>query len=117
MSPVERNWVALAEEVRARRAELELTHQDIAASGGPSRATMSIIENAQRDAYQKRILGKLEAALRWQPGTVRAILDGADRAPAEGTGAGTALQYLEATPGLSSRDLDLLLRFARVLLR
>lgn len=68
----------LADRVAARRGELGLTHREMQFAGGPSPATMSLIEGAGRDSLQVGIAGKLEKALQWAPGSVRAILAGGE---------------------------------------
>lgn len=89
----------LADRVAARRGELGLTHRDIQAAGGPSPATLSLIEGSGRDSLQVGIAGKLEKALRWTPGSVRAILAGREPTPlATAVALGTATESNSALP-------------------
>jgi hypothetical protein len=76
-----KNWARLAEAARDRRSELGLTQEDARAAGGPSTATMRLIEGALQDGYTPAILRRLEVALRWTPGSVRAVLAGGDPVP------------------------------------
>lgn len=77
----------LADRVEQRRGELGLTQRDVQAVGGPSPATMSLIEGAQRESIQVGVAGKLERALQWAAGSVRAILAGGEPTPLEGAAA------------------------------
>jgi hypothetical protein len=76
-----KDWARLAEAARDRRFELGLTQEDARAAGGPSTATQRLIEGALQDGYTPAILRRLEGALRWEPGSVRAVLAGGDPAP------------------------------------
>lgn len=64
-----------------RRNHLRMTQEEVKAAGGPSTATMRLIEGALQDSYRDVILGRLEDALRWEPGSVAAILSGGDPTP------------------------------------
>lgn len=77
------DWSRLARLVVERRNELGMTQADVQAAGGPSQATMYLIEHAGRTRYQARILNSLERVLRWRPGSVRAVLEGGDPTPIE----------------------------------
>jgi hypothetical protein len=79
-----------------------MTQQDVQAAGGPSVATIRNIEGAHQTGYRREVLGRLEQALRWAPGSVQRILDGGDPEPlAVGT-------PLDAGPGLIRQALDAL---------
>lgn len=71
-------WERLASHILERRKALKVTQQDVRAAGGPSTATMRLLEGAHQDNYQPRILAQLERGLRWEPGSVRAILAGGE---------------------------------------
>lgn len=71
-------WQRLGEYVTRRRNELGMTQGQVQAAGGPSVATMRLIEGAMQQSYQGRILGGLEQALRWSPGSVANILNGGE---------------------------------------
>jgi len=75
-----RGWVRLAEFTRERRVELGLTQEDVRAAGGPSTATMRLIEGALQERYQLSTLRDLERALRWGRGSAASILDGGEPA-------------------------------------
>jgi hypothetical protein len=77
------DWQRLAACVRDRRSDLGLTQEETAAAGGPSTATLRLIENGRQGGYRPAILRALERALQWERGSVRAILDGGDPAPAD----------------------------------
>lgn len=70
------DWNRLAKRVVERRTLLGLTQEDVRARGGPSTATMRLIEGALQSTYRPSILRRLEAALGWTAGSATAILDG-----------------------------------------
>lgn len=69
-------WQRLAHAVTTRRTALGLTQAQVAAAGGPSAGTMRLIEGALQNNYRDSILGRLERALLWAPGSVNAVLHG-----------------------------------------
>lgn len=75
------DWQRLAEQVTRRREQLGLTQGQVHSAGGPSVATMRMIEGGLQRSYRGNILGRLEKALRWKPGSVEAILNGGDPQP------------------------------------
>jgi hypothetical protein len=77
------DWPRLAAFVRDRRADLGLTQEDVRSAGGPATATMRLIEGGLQDRYLPAILARLEDALRWRRGSVRAVLAGGDPVPLE----------------------------------
>lgn len=93
-----KDWPRLANEVRTRRTELGLTQEDARAAGGPSTATMRLIEGALQDAYTPAILRRLEGAMRWRPGSVRDILAGGDPVPLDGAPSAPALAPAPVLP-------------------
>lgn len=86
MAPDDHDWRRLADYVARRRNELGLTQAEVQAVGGPSAATVRLIEAARQDGYRDVILGRLEAALRWAPGSVGAILSGHEPTPSDRRG-------------------------------
>lgn len=64
--------------VIARMEELGLTQQDVAASGGPSTSTLTLIAKGEWDPGRLAAtsLRKLDAGLQWTPGTARRIWHG-----------------------------------------
>ena len=76
-----KDWERLAEFVRERRVELGLTQEDARAAGGPSTATMRLLEGALQHSYQPATLRDLENVLQWGRGSVRMILAGGDPVP------------------------------------
>jgi hypothetical protein len=81
MAPTSDRWQRLGERVASRRTQLGLTQGQVHAAGGPSVATMRLIEGALQDGYRGSILGRLEQALAWEPGSIDAILDGGEPTP------------------------------------
>jgi len=75
------DWPRLAAFVRERRTDMGLTQEDVRAAGGPSTATMRLIEGGLQGAFQPATLRDLEDALRWRRGSVRAVLSGGDPVP------------------------------------
>lgn len=71
---INEDWQALAEAVKAEREDQGLTQEQIANMGGPSTATMRLIEGAMQAGYRARTLVSLERALGWPRGRVRRIL-------------------------------------------
>lgn len=66
----------LARYVRERREELGLTQEEVATRGGPSTATLRLIENAAGAAYKAKSLRQLEDGLGWARGSAIAVLGG-----------------------------------------
>lgn len=81
MNEIAEDWRRLATYVNKRRHLLGLTQQDIRSLGGPSTATMRLIEGALQDSYRPMVLSSLEKALRWAPGSIEAILAGGEPTP------------------------------------
>jgi hypothetical protein len=78
MAAKEPDWDRLAELVRERRVELGMTQEDARSAGGPSTATMRLLEGALQRSYQPSTLRDLEKVLQWERGSVRRILAGGD---------------------------------------
>ena len=74
----DRDWDRLAEFTRERRTELGMTQEDVRAAGGPSTATMRLIEGALQPGYQPATLRDLEKVFQWERGSVARILAGGD---------------------------------------
>lgn len=77
----EQGWKRLAEAVRQRRDDRGWTQLDLATRGGPSIDRIQAIEGVRTDGYSPRTLAKLERALEWRQGSVRAILAGGSPSP------------------------------------
>lgn len=69
----DRDWPRVAKVVLDRRIFLGMTQEDVRAAGGPSTATMRLIEGAFQDSYKPHVIRSLEQALRWQAGSVERI--------------------------------------------
>ncbi len=87
--------LALAEAVKARRAELGLTHEDVLAADGPSGVTLTKIESAKGSPPRALTLKRLDTALQWEPGSAARVLSG-----------GTPLPVRMTPPALSGEELD-----------
>ena len=81
MSPPD--YPRLGRYVRERRTDLGLTQEEIATRGGPSTATLRLIEGG-KGPFRAKSLRQLADALHWTPESPRAILAG--REPAEEAG-------------------------------
>lgn len=77
-APDERHWQQLATYVTQRRTQLRLTQAQVQAAGGPSAATVRLIESAGQTSYRPAVLAALESALRWPEGTIERILNGGE---------------------------------------
>jgi transcriptional regulator with XRE-family HTH domain len=80
---LQRDWQNLARLTRERREELGLTQEDVAKSGGPSTATIRLIESKGAQSYRPKTYHQLEAALQLRPGSVRSALNGGPFWPRE----------------------------------
>ena len=69
-------WQRLGRCVRERRNELGLTQAEVYAAGGPSPATLYLLESGQRDSYRPRLLRGLERAMGWQAHSITVVLAG-----------------------------------------
>lgn len=87
-------WERLAQLVRARREHEGWTQLDVVTRGGPSLDRLQAVEAARHTRYSPRTLGKLERALGWGAGSIRAILEGGE----------PTLAQDDATPRRESAD-------------
>lgn len=78
-----KDWRRLARYVRDRRDDLGMTQEDVRAAGGPSTATMRLLEGALQESYQPVILQRLEKVLGWRRNSVQAVLAGGEPVLAE----------------------------------
>lgn len=62
--------------VNKRRRELGLSLDDVAAGGGPSQVTVSNIEQGSTNRPHFGTFAKLDAVLKWQPGSAARAFDG-----------------------------------------
>jgi transcriptional regulator with XRE-family HTH domain len=84
--------------VKARRDQLGLSQREVADQGGPSDSTQTVIERGDVRPVSQLTLKKLDAALRWEPGSAKAILGGGDATPLERAAALPPGSYV-AAPG------------------
>jgi transcriptional regulator with XRE-family HTH domain len=77
------DWRRLADAVVARRVEMGMrTRQALAEALQMSARNLGDIEKARRTSYDPATLARLEQVLRWEPGSVDAVLAGGDPKPA-----------------------------------
>lgn len=74
------DWERLGRYVRHRRdKELDMTQLDVQTAGGPSTATMRLIEGGhQKQGYSSMTIAALETALGWKHGSATKILVGGE---------------------------------------
>lgn len=101
-----RNWAAVAEAMRSRLAELDMTQAELIQRS--RLAPMTIRELLYNTAQRRRsdqTLAALSAALGWPPGYLRAVADGRDPGdPDAGDPVLTGLAELkEAVAAINSR--------------
>lgn len=66
----------LAEAVKARRHELQLSQLDVWQNGGPSNTTLTAVENGLVETLTRTTARKLDAGLQWPEGTAKRIHEG-----------------------------------------
>ena len=71
----------LAQAVRARRAQLDLSQLDVWQAGGPSNTTLTEIENGRVEALTRTTAKRLDLGLKWEPGSARRVWEGGEPAP------------------------------------
>lgn len=77
------DWDRLGAEVARRRGHLGYTsRREFAEATGFPQKTLSDLETHKRENFDRSTLGRLDRALRWQPGSAQAVLDGGDPKPA-----------------------------------
>lgn len=74
--------------VKMRRLSLGLSHDEVKQAGGPSDTTVSKIENDAAGVPARITLQRLDTALRWEPGSARAVMDGGQPTPIADSPAG-----------------------------
>jgi transcriptional regulator with XRE-family HTH domain len=79
--PDAQDWPHLGRLVRERRTDLGLTQAEIHGAGGPSPATLYLIESGRRGSYRPQVLRRLERALGWRAGDIRRVLAGGQPEP------------------------------------
>lgn len=67
--------------VQRRRQELGLSQADVGLAGGPSDATVRRLEQGLMDKPRFVTLSKLDAPLRWHPGSANRAFEGGDPTP------------------------------------
>jgi transcriptional regulator with XRE-family HTH domain len=74
--PDRQDWSRLGRLVGERRTDLGLTQAEVHSAGGPSPATLYLLEAGRRGSYRPQILRRLERALGWRAGSIRRVLAG-----------------------------------------
>jgi transcriptional regulator with XRE-family HTH domain len=74
--PDRQDWSRLGRLVRERRTDLGLTQAEVHGAGGPSPATLYLLEAGRRGSYRPQVLRRLERALGWRAGSIRRVLAG-----------------------------------------
>lgn len=67
--------------VEQRRLELELTQLEVQAAGGPSNTWQTLIENGRLENLTRVTAKRVDAGLRWEPGSARNVWNGGDPIP------------------------------------
>ncbi|GAA1881118.1 hypothetical protein GCM10009836_72980 [Pseudonocardia ailaonensis] len=68
------NWSALARAVAGRRARLGIAQDELVTYGGPSAATLRLVERGGGTNLRALTFDRLDHALRWTPGVSRRVL-------------------------------------------
>ena len=72
-------WESLAEHILNRRIQLGYYKRPaFAEASGISLRTLSDLENARRENYDRNTVAAIEHTLRWAPGSINAILEGGE---------------------------------------
>ncbi|WP_344411788.1 hypothetical protein [Pseudonocardia ailaonensis] len=118
------DWLALARAVTARRTRLALAKDQLVTRGGPTAATLRLIEAGRGGNFHEQTYGRLERALKWRVGTCAALLGG-QLCPHQAVGAAAedtvALEIISAVEAARRAVLaiqpasDLTVRAARAL--
>lgn len=110
------NAQRLADAVLARREELALTQLEVAAAGGPSNTTLTVIENGLTANLTNATAKKLDRGLQWAPGSARTVWLGGDPTPLETSGRLSLeieAELLKLTPSVAETVRAALLRDQR----
>lgn len=76
------NAERLGKAVLARREELDMTQLDVWQAAGPSNTTLTKIESGNATSLARSTARKLDAALKWEPGSARRVWEGGEPRPA-----------------------------------
>jgi hypothetical protein len=77
-----------------------MTQADIQETGGPSTATLRLIEGGKHTEFRSSTSGPLEKALQWEPGSIDSILAGGNPTPLSPTIGGVGI-----TPSVGMRGV------------
>lgn len=99
------NAQRLAEAVRARREELDLTQLDVWMVGGPSNTTQTEVENGRLERLTRTTARKLDHALQWEAGSARATWEGGNPTPLLAPGMSSSASR-ELREQIAAADLD-----------
>jgi hypothetical protein len=92
----------LAEYVRRRRDQLDLTAAEVYARGGPAPNVLSRIENGRARSLDRHTYPRLDHALGWEDGSARRTVEGGEPAIAAGR-----VATMEPAAGLISTTIEL----------
>jgi hypothetical protein len=93
--------VRLGRLIRERRKALKLTQAEVQARGGPSTATLRVIEGGKHIDFRPATAQPLESVLEWQAGSIAVVLEGGEPTPiarAYSTGSGSTTATVEPGP-------------------
>lgn len=76
MAKYQPGWTLLGQTVKRRRDRLGITQDQVSEAGGPSTATLRLIENAQANDPRSKTLWSLDRALGWQRGSAIGLVEG-----------------------------------------
>lgn len=91
-------WKRLGRYIKRRREHLRLTQQEMYAKGGPSVATIRILEAGEQAGYRNRTYHQVEESLGWAEGSIEAILAGKEPTPRNGRSHLDSVEIDSASP-------------------
>lgn len=97
----------LGNRVRERRRELKLTQAEVQKRGGPSTATLRLIEGGKHTDFRAATAEPLEEILQWQKGSIAATLKGGEPTLVSAAPAPTNDSVLEMSATLWEAVTDL----------
>lgn len=77
--PSDQAWQFLARLVRERREYIGLSQEELVQYGGPGKSTVGKFENARQRSYPARTQQQMEKALGWERGSIRTLLELAEK--------------------------------------
>ena len=107
----------LADAVKARRAELDLTQYEVWQAGGPSNTTLTKVENGELESLTRTTARKLDSGLMWAPGSAKALYEHGEKPiPANAQGLGRRdIAWVREQIGVAEVDDDVRERLLRAI--